>query len=128
MEVNRADIVGEVTEAFERYEAALVANDVPTLCDFFWDSPRAVRYGDRESLYGHAEIAAFRRSQPVGNLARELRRVVITTFGSDLATASVEFRRTPSGDCGRQMQTWARMEDGWRIVAAHVSLLLPPAP
>lgn len=122
-DVNRPDVVLEVTEQFERYEAALVANDVAVLGELFWDSPRTVRYGDAENLYGHGEIEDFRRNRPAGDLRRELTRVVITTFGADVATAVAEFRRTSSGRAGRQMQTWVRGSDGWRIVAAHVSLL-----
>ncbi len=123
MEINRPDVVAEVTDAFDRYEAALVGNDIGTLAELFWDSPLVVRYGDGQNLYGHEEIAAFRRSRPVDDLRRDLDRVVITTFGSDCATTAVEFRRLDSGDRGRQMQTWVRTDAGWRIVAAHVSLL-----
>lgn len=115
--------MAEVTGAFERYEAALVGNDVATLEELFWDSPLVVRYGDGENQYGHEEITAFRRRRPAADLRRDLERVVITTFGADCATTAVEFQRLSSGDRGRQMQTWARTDAGWRIVAAHVSLL-----
>ncbi len=123
MEINRPDIVAEVTEQFDRYEAALVGNDVGTLGELFWDSPLAVRYGDRENLYGHEQITSFRKSRPADDLRRDLARVVITTFGSDFATTAVEFRRVASGDRGRQLQTWVRTDAGWRIVSAHVSLV-----
>lgn len=122
-DVNRPEIVREVTERFERYEAALVSNDVDVLSELFWADPRTVRYGDRENLYGHEEIEVFRKSRPVGDLRRDLGRRVVTTFGTDAATTSVEFTRTRSGGRGRQTQTWIRTADGWRIVAAHVSLL-----
>jgi AtzH-like len=60
---------------------------------------------------------------PIG-LARRISRTVITTFGRDFATASTLFERdTVPGKIGRQMQTWARLPEGWRVVAAHVSLI-----
>ncbi len=123
MEVNRPDVVAEVWEQFGRYERALVANDVAVLDELFWDSPRAVRFGAGENLYGHEAIAQFRQQRRVENLARQLLRVEVTTFGTEFAAVSAEFRRAPSGVTGRQQQTWARTEEGWRIVAAHVSLL-----
>lgn len=123
VDVNRPDVVDELSQAFSRYEAALVTNDVATLGELFWDSPLAVRYGDSQNLYGHEEITAFRASRPVDDLRRDVVRVVITTFGADFATTAAEFRRIASGARGRQMQTWVRTDEGWRIVAAHVSLL-----
>jgi hypothetical protein len=121
--INRPEVVTEVTEQFRRYEDALVSNDVQALSSFFWDSPLAVRYGDRQNLYGHDQITAFRQARPVGDLRRDLGRVVITTYGTDVATTAAEFRRVASGDHGRQTQTWVRTEAGWRIVAAHITLL-----
>jgi len=128
-EINRPDVVAEVARAFERYEAALVGNDVAVLDELFWDNPLALRYGATENLYGHAAIAAFRAARPAAGLARRVTRTVITTFGTDFATTNIEFERAGGARRGRQSQTWARMRDGWRIVAAHVSLLgEPPAP
>jgi hypothetical protein len=122
-EINRPEIVAEVRAAFARYEAALVGNDVATLTELFWDSPHTIRYGLGENLYGTAEIRAFRGARLAVDLDRELARTVITTFGTDFATASTLYRRRASGRTGRQMQTWARLEDGWRVVAASVSLI-----
>ena len=119
--VNLPDVVAEVSAAFARYEAALVSNDVATLDELFWDSPHTIRYGIGEVLYGVDEIRAFRAARPAAGLARTLERTVITTFGRDAATASTLFRRAP-GKLGRQMQSWVRMPEGWRIVAAHVSV------
>jgi hypothetical protein len=31
------------------------------------------------------------------------------------------------GKVGRQMQTWVRFAEGWRVVAAHVSVINTPA-
>lgn len=121
MEINRPEAVREVSAAFARYEAALNENDVATLDELFWRTPQTVRYGIAEELYGHAAIAAFRAAR-TGDTRRELLRTVITTYGADFATASCEFRRLATGRRGRQMQTWVRFAEGWRIVAAHVSL------
>jgi hypothetical protein len=123
MDINRPDVVAEVREAFDRYERALTGNDVAALDGFFWASEFALRYGASENLYGHAAIAAFRAARPAVNLARDVARTVITTFGTDFATANLEFVRPALGQSGRQSQTWVRFADGWRIVAAHVSLL-----
>ena len=122
MEVNLPEVVAEVSAAFARYEAALVSNDVAVLDELFWDSPHTIRYGIGEVLHGIDEIRAFRTGRPAAGLARTLARTVITTFGRDAATASTLFRRTP-GRLGRQMQTWVRRPAGWRVVAAHVSVV-----
>ena len=129
MEIDRPDILAEVTEAFERYEAALVSNDIETLDVLFRDDARTVRYGINENLYGYSQIKAFRAARPPVGLMRKRWQTVITTYGSDFAVASTLFRReSSSGKVGRQMQTWARFPEGWRIVAAHVSLIdEPPA-
>ncbi len=124
-EINRPDVLAEVEAAFARYEAALVSNDVAVLDALFWDSPLTIRYGPAESLYGRDEILAFRQARPATGLDRSLRRTVITTFGTDMATANTEFTRAGTEKIGRQSQTWVRLSDGWRIVAAHVSLRDP---
>ena len=123
LEINRPDVVAEVRGAFERYEAALMDNDVETLNELFWASTHTVRYGVRENLYGHAAIAGYRSGVSGGAPQREAGRTVITTFGSDFATADREFQRQGGGPTGRQSQSWVRMREGWRIVTAHVSLL-----
>ena len=124
MDIDLLDAVAEVAAAFARYEQALVTNDVDTLDALFHADQRTLRYGAAENLYGHAEIAAFRAVRSPAGLARTLSRTLITTYGRDFAVASTLFRRqsTP-GKLGRQMQTWVRFEDGWRIVAAHVSVM-----
>ena len=123
MAINLPEVREEVEQAFRRYETALVTNDVATLNELFWQSPETVRYGPSETLYGYDEIAGYRRARDVTDIARELTRTVITTYGRDHATAFTEYRRTGSGREGRQSQTWVRTPEGWRIVAAHVSLL-----
>ena len=123
MQINLAPVVAEVTEAFDRYEQALVSNDVAVLDELFWNSPHTLRYGAGENLYGYDEIRAFRAGRPAVGLSREVLRTVITTYGTDFATANIEFRREGAPRTGRQSQTWARTADGWRVVAAHVSLL-----
>jgi hypothetical protein len=122
--INLPDVLAEVTAAFESYEKALVGNDVEALDQFFWKSPHVIRYGGGENLYGYEEIAAFRAARSPIGLARHLDKVVITTFGRDFATASTLFRRDSAPNkIGRQMQTWARLPEGWKVVAAHVSLI-----
>jgi len=121
MEFDNPDVVAEVRAAFERYEKALISNDTATLDALFWDSPYTVRYGNAENLYGIAEIRAFRSARSPVDLDRELAKTVIHTFGRDFAVASTLYRRRGSGKTGRQMQTWVRTQDGWRVVAAHVS-------
>ena len=121
VEINNPQAVTEVTEAFNRYEKALVTNDVAVLDELFWDSPLTLRYGATENLYGHAEIAQFRAGRPAAGLARKLTRTVITTYGTDFATANTEYQREGNAHVGRQSQTWVRTDDGWRVVAAHVS-------
>ena len=121
MEIDAPDVVAEVQAAFDRYERAINTNDVATLNELFWKSPKTIRYGNAEQLYGHDAIVGFRTARDASDVRRDLLRVVITVFGRDLATASCEYRRVGSGREGRQMQTWVRFAEGWRIVAAHVS-------
>ena len=124
MDIDLPDIVAEVTVAFERYERALMANDVATLNEIFRDDPRTIRYGVGENLYGHAEIAGFRAARSPVGLARTISRTVITTYGRDFAVASTLYERPSApGRIGRQMQTWVKFPEGWRVVAAHVSLM-----
>lgn len=127
MTINEPDILLEVEAVFARYESALVSNDVATLDGLFWRDDKTIRYGGGENLYGFAAIEAFRAGRPSVGLSRSLERTVITTYGRDFATCSTLFRREPSaGKIGRQMQTWVRMPEGWRVVAAHVSLIAEP--
>ena len=121
MEIDSPDVVAEVRAAFDRYERAINANEVAPLNELFWKSPRTIRYGTGEQLYGYEAIAGFRAARDASDVRCELLRVVITAYGRDLATASCEYRRVGSGREGRQMQTWVRFAEGWRIVAAHVS-------
>jgi hypothetical protein len=124
MEIDLAHVVAEVRDAFDRYERALVANDVAALNLFFRDDPRTIRYGIGENLYGYDEIKAFRAGRSPLGLTRTRLKTVITTYGDQFAVASTLFVR-PSlrGRIGRQMQSWVRFSDGWRIVAAHVSVI-----
>jgi hypothetical protein len=127
MDVDLPDVVAEVKAAFDRYEKALITNDVAVLDETFRVDPRTIRYGASENLYGYDEIAAFRASRPSAGLERTLSKTVITTYGRDFAVASTLFSRPSSGArIGRQMQTWVRFPEGWRVVAAHVSLMETP--
>ena len=123
MEINLPDVLAEVTHQSDRYEQALVSNDVAVLDELFWNSEHTLRYGATENLYGHAGICAFRAGRPASGLERTVLKNVITTYGRDMATVNIEFQRIGSPHSGRQSQTWMRTGQGWRVVAAHVSLL-----
>jgi hypothetical protein len=125
MDINRPEVLHEVQAAFARYERALVGNDTEALDALFWHSGAVVRYGASENLVGIEAIRAFRAARPSAGLARTLGNTVITTFGSDFATAMTEFHRDSAPSVGRQSQTWVRFDEGWRVVAAHVSLIAP---
>ncbi|MFL6825928.1 MAG: oxalurate catabolism protein HpxZ [Bradyrhizobium sp.] len=127
MQVDLPDVLAEVTSQFERYEQALVANDVGVLDELFRADSRTLRYGIGENLYGYDEIAAFRAARAPVGLMRRTAKTVITTYGRDTAVASTLFyRETAPGRVGRQMQTWVRFPEGWKIVAAHVSVIDEP--
>ena len=122
MQIDIPEIKAELQAAFDSYERALTTNDVAVLDELFQNDPRTIRYGIAENLYGYAEIAAFRAARPSTGLDRSLERTQITTYGRDAGVAMTLFRRAP-GKIGRQSQTWIRTAKGWRIVAAHVSLI-----
>lgn len=122
LQTNLPDVVAEIAQAHDAYEAALAANDVAAMNQLFWDSPHTLRFGPTENLYGHAAIAGFRAAN-ISGPARTISRRVITSFGRDFATTNIEYVRHDNGRIGRQSQSWVRTEDGWRIVAAHVSML-----
>jgi hypothetical protein len=125
MSVNDPEVIAELSQVYSQYETALVTNDIPTMQRLFWASPHVVRFGASENLHGIDEIEAFRLARPTANLARKITRLDITTFGKNFGCINLEFERKKDGVVisGRQSQTWVRMLEGWRIVAAHVSLL-----
>ncbi|NIR60839.1 MAG: DUF3225 domain-containing protein [Gammaproteobacteria bacterium] len=118
----RQRVEAEIRTAFEGYETALQTNDVAALSDYFWADPRAVRIGPDGGLYGHAQIAAFRKARDVSDIERELFETRILALSEDCGVATTEYRRLNSGRRGAQTQTWIRTADGWRIAMAHVSL------
>ena len=127
MEIDLPDVLAEVTAQFQRYEKALISNDVAVLDELFHKDARTLRYGVGENLYGHNEIASFRAARSPIGLGRTTARTLVTTYGRDTAVASTLFyRETLRGKVGRQMQTWVRFAEGWRIVAAHVSIIDEP--
>ena len=127
MEIDLPEVVAEVKAAFDAYEKALVTNDVPALNALFRDDARTIRYGANEILYGSAEIKSFRAARSPVALGRTISRTVITTYGRDFAVASTLYERPSApGKIGRQMQTWVKCPEGWRVVAAHVSLMDKP--
>jgi hypothetical protein len=125
MIVNDPEIVAELQALYPAYEQALVGNDSATLIAMFWQGAQVIRFGVTENLYGPAELEAFRKSRPAANLARDLTRLDIVTFGRDFGSITLEFERNSAAGLvrGRQSQTWVRFPEGWRIVAAHISLL-----
>jgi len=127
MDVDLPEVLTEVTEQFARYEKALVSNDVAVLDELFRDDARTLRYGIGENLHGYDAITAFRAARSPAGLMRKTARTVITSYGRDTAVASTLFYRdTAPGRVGRQMQTWVRFAEGWKIVAAHVSIIDEP--
>jgi hypothetical protein len=124
--IDHPEALAEMQAAFQRYETALMENDVAVLDELFLNSPHTVRYGPAENLYGFEEIARYRTGRNVTNIARKLVRVAITTYGRNMAVANCEYERLSDGRRGRQSQTWLRFPDGWRVVSAHVSLLPSP--
>jgi 1-carboxybiuret hydrolase subunit AtzH-like protein len=128
MDIDLPEVVAEVRAAFERYEKAIITNDVDTLDTLFRRDERTIRYGIQENLYGHKEVAAFRAGRSPIGVERTRSRTVITTYGRDCAVASTLFHRAAMGakKVGRQMQTWVRFPEGWRVVAAHVSIIDTP--
>lgn len=127
MQIDIPEVKAEVEDAFARYETALVTNDVETLEALFHDDGRTIRYGGGENLYGMDAIRAFRRARAPVGLARTPARTVVTTYGRDFAVASTLFYRDNApGRVGRQQQTWVRFPEGWRVVAAHVSVIAEP--
>ena len=123
LEINRPEIVAEVRAVFERYERALQDNDIPVMEELFWNSEHTTRYGVGENLRGWQAISDFRRSGKLGRFRRVLLNTVITTYGSDFATANTEYRREGEALPGRETKTLIRTPEGWRIASAHASLL-----
>jgi hypothetical protein len=124
MTINDPKIMAELRALYPRYEEALVSNDVDTLMAMFWTGPEVMRFGVAENLYGPEELAAFRKGRPAANLARKVTRLDIVSFGEDFGSITLEFEREGGSGTvrGRQSQVWVRLEVGWRIVSAHVSL------
>ena len=127
VEIDIPEVKAEVEAAFAEYERALVTNDVAVLDRLFLNAPTTIRYGVAETLYGYEAIAAFRAARSPAGLARKLEKTVVTSYGRDFAVASTLFRRDSApGKVGRQMQTWLRTAEGWRVAAAHVSIIDDP--
>lgn len=122
-QIDDATVVAELTAVFHAYEQALMANDLAALDAFFWNDARVTRYGMADRQHGIDELRAFRAATPAPTFTRWLEQLRIHAFGPDLAVAQVEFVRSDTALRGFQTQTWARLPDGWKIVAAHVSMI-----
>jgi hypothetical protein len=121
MNINNPQVHSELIQQFDRYQQALVDNDVAVLNELFWHNSLTIRYGVSENLYGYTEIATYRGTCDLTDLTQVVGKSVVTSYGHDAATTNIEFAR--AGCKGRQSQTWIRMPEGWRIVAAHVSFI-----
>lgn len=125
MTVDDPETVAEINAVFIAYEKALLENDAATLDAMFLHAAATVRYGVAEVQYGIDEVRAFRAVQKP--FQRTLSRTLITTYGRDTAVASTLFHRPDFPDqVGRQMQTWVRTPQGWKVAAAHVSMMPEP--
>ena len=122
MTTDDPETLAEISAIFFAYEKALLENDSATLDAMFLQSCMTVRYGVAEVQYGIDEVRSFRAVQRP--FERTLSRTLITTYGRDMAVASTLFHRPDfPGQVGRQMQTWIRTTDGWKVAAAHVSMM-----
>ncbi|WP_238365735.1 oxalurate catabolism protein HpxZ [Mesobacterium pallidum] len=120
MTLNRPAVLADLTACFDTYETALLENDTQVLAAMFLEGSETIRYGVADHQYGSDALRAFRATQKP--FSRSLIETRITTYGDSFGIASTLFRRDDSpGELGRQMQSWIRTPDGWRIVAAHVS-------
>jgi len=124
-EINKTEIVAEVTAAHQAYEDALTVNDLTAMDNLFWNSEHTVRHGSTGSQYSHAEISSYRKGPPKGLRPRIYVSLVVTTFGTDFATTNAEYTYPDGPQIGRRAQAWIRTDDGWRIAAAHVSDITP---
>ena len=116
-------VCAELRQVFAAYERALMHNDVAELNAFFWADPRVTRYGIADRQWGIDELVAYRAATPAPAFTRTLHHLRLHAYGPDLAVAQVEFRRSDTPLRGFQTQTWVRMAGGWKIVAAHVSMI-----
>ena len=123
MTVDQPEVRAEVERQFQAYEQAFMSNDVETLIGFFWDDERLTRYGIADRQLGIAEMRAFRRASPAPDFTRRIENLRVATFGDATAVATCEFVRSDTPLRGFQSQTWVRIASGWKIVAAHVSMI-----
>lgn len=122
-QLNLPDVVAQVTRVFLDYESALMRNDVEALNAHFWQHDAVTRYGIADKQLGHGALVAYRAAVPAPTFTRALHEVRITAFGPDMAVAMCEFTRSDTPLRGFQTQTWVRMQAGWKIVSAHVSMI-----
>jgi len=121
VDVNLPEVVDEVRAEFESYERALAGRDLDAMKSSFSSSPEVVRFGIADRQRGPDELAQWRANQPPLPPGRRLTETLVTTYGRDVAVVTTLFSYPGRPITGRQSQTWLRLEDGWRIVHAHVS-------
>lgn len=122
-DIDHPAVLAEIRARFDAYEQALMRNDVASLDAFFWDDPRVTRYGLADRQWGSAQLHAHRLSVPAPDFTRVLEHPRITVWRDDLAVVQVEFVRSDTPLRGFQSQVWVRFADGWKIAAAHVSMI-----
>lgn len=118
-EVGAEQPPADLLAAVERYERAIVADDVAVLDEAFAPGPATLRGDDAGLLVGHDSIAAFRAGRG-GVASRVLDRLETRELAHDCWLVVAVSRYTDGGS-GLQTQVWRRNEGRWRIVAAHVT-------
>jgi hypothetical protein len=127
MEIDLPEVVAEVKAVYDAYNQALNSGNLAVLNGTFRNDERTIRYGRAENLYGYKAIEGFRATARPIDPPLTLSKIVITTYGRNFAVAStLQYRANQPGKVGRQMQTWVRFPEGWRVVAAHVSNIDEP--
>jgi Asp-tRNA(Asn)/Glu-tRNA(Gln) amidotransferase A subunit family amidase len=114
-----APVPSGVLEAFWRYDAALLANDKPTLDELFLPGPDTLRGDGRNLLVGHEAISGF-RSARAAIPTRAVTRLHVRVLAADHVL--IMARTADGAAAGLQTQLWRLTEAGWRVAAAHVSL------
>lgn len=113
----------ELMTAFWAYETALMRNDTEALDRLFAPGPHTLRADAAGLLVGHDQISEFRASRG-GAPQRKIveTHVQVIDEANALILAITELER---GGRGQQTQLWKRLDSGWAVTAAHVSV---PAP
>lgn len=112
-------IPDDLRAAFDRYERAILANDVDVLDEMFAPGPQTLRGDGAGLLVGHEAISAFRGVRG-GVPPREIERIEYRPLADGVALL-VSVSRYRGGGTGLQTQLWQRIDGRWLITAAHVT-------